>query len=192
MTGPRLTPRLAALVDRLTEARAELLAVAASIAPGEGGRRPAADAWSVGEILEHLRIVESGVVRAWSRLVARCDLAALGPETATDPEASPLDEHRLDQRLGRIAAPERVRPAPGADASAALAGLAQSRRELLALIERVNGVALGTLTLPHPFLGPLSLYDWLVFIAQHERRHAAQADKTIDALRRAASAAPQP
>jgi hypothetical protein len=27
---------------------------------------------------------------------------------------------------------------------------------------------------PHPFLGTLDLYEWVYFIAAHERRHADQ------------------
>ncbi|MEA2712972.1 MAG: hypothetical protein QOK27_933, partial [Gemmatimonadales bacterium] len=34
--------------------------------------------------------------------------------------------------------------------------------------------ALGGLTFSHPLLGSLDLYQWILFVGQHEARHAAQ------------------
>jgi hypothetical protein len=37
-----------------------------------------------------------------------------------------------------------------------------------------DGLALGTLTHPHPIFGPLTLYQWIATTAGHEGRHTAQ------------------
>ncbi len=37
-----------------------------------------------------------------------------------------------------------------------------------------DGLAIGTLSLPHPLFGPLTAYHWLAFVGAHEARHAAQ------------------
>jgi hypothetical protein len=38
----------------------------------------------------------------------------------------------------------------------------------------VDGLALGRVTRAHPTLGPLNRYQWVLFVGQHEARHAAQ------------------
>ncbi len=37
-----------------------------------------------------------------------------------------------------------------------------------------DGLALGEVHAPHPALGSLNLYQWLIFIGAHEARHADQ------------------
>ena len=41
-------------------------------------------------------------------------------------------------------------------------------------VDRADGLAIGEVTAPHPFLGSLNLYQWLIFLGAHEARHAAQ------------------
>jgi hypothetical protein len=42
------------------------------------------------------------------------------------------------------------------------------------LFARADGYDLGTVTIPHPLLGPLTLYQWLVMVVHHEARHTEQ------------------
>ena len=44
----------------------------------------------------------------------------------------------------------------------------------LAEMQQADGLALGTISHPHQFLGALNLYQWVAFAAAHEFRHAAQ------------------
>ena len=106
------------------------------------------------------------------------------PGTAADaPDASapettsvirPEDLAVVSNRSVRRQAPERSHPAPDvryADAWAALEAAHARMRETFA---SADGLALGQVELPHPSLGPLSLYQWGVAVAGHEGRHAAQ------------------
>jgi hypothetical protein len=182
VSAPALHPRLAELVQLLAEARTELLRVIGDIAPPLAARCPGPGTWSVAQIADHLRIVEAGIVRALTRLLEQSDPATLGPETETSSVLSSLDRYRFEDRRSRLPAPERVRPGESPDLSAALAGLEHSRRQLLDLVERANGLALGTITFEHPALGRWSFYQWLLFIGQHERRHSAQARDVLSQL----------
>jgi hypothetical protein len=58
-----------------------------------------------------------------------------------------------------------------------LAALAESRRELLSALDLADGLALGQISFPHPLIGPLDLYQWVLFVGQHEARHAAQIEE---------------
>lgn len=164
--------RLDELVRLLAARRTEVLdAVAAA-----GNPTPREGAWSVPEVVDHLRIVETGV----SKLV-HVQLSS-GPhplprEELTETVAHRLDHVRLDDRRRRITAPEMVRPRQGLALDEALAGLAASRERLLATLGEADGVALGEFSWPHPVLGPLDLYQWILFVGIHERRHARQIEE---------------
>ncbi len=189
MIAGALHPRLDELVRLLTAAHTELLGVLSSVSAGDAGRRPAPDAWSVAQIAEHLRLVEGSIGRTLGALVKHTDLDSLGPETETSSLLGALDRFRFEERRSRLPAPEIVTPGDDPDLDAALAALGESRKHLLALIERVNGRAVGRLGFPHPRLGTLSFYEWILFLGQHERRHTAQAQEVIGMLRGIALAA---
>ena len=55
-----------------------------------------------------------------------------------------------------------------------LAELRGVRERTLSFIEETRERDLGKYTMGHPFLGTLSIYEWLQFIASHEIRHTKQ------------------
>ncbi len=70
-------------------------------------------------------------------------------------------------------APEIVRP-KGAPAADSLSSLSASREALLAVCRDADGLAVQAVKAPHALLGKLDLYQWVLMVGQHERRHAAQ------------------
>jgi hypothetical protein len=165
--------RLDELAGPLAACRADVLAAAAR-APDTRWRE---GAWSVAEVLDHLRLVETGV----SKLVHVALSRHPGPlprEMETTSVAHRLDHVALEDRGRRIMAPDAVRPRPGIARAEALTGLEASRRRLLDTLAQADGVALGEFSFPHPVLGLLDLYQWLLFVGQHERRHARQISET--------------
>ncbi|MCU1316667.1 MAG: hypothetical protein JWN63_1989 [Candidatus Acidoferrum typicum] len=48
------------------------------------------------------------------------------------------------------------------------------RERTLAFIEETKGRDLSKYRMPHPFLGSLNVYQWLQFLAAHEKRHMKQ------------------
>ena len=54
--------------------------------------------------------------------------------------------------------------------------------ELQALLQSVDGLALGALTFEHPFAGVLNLYQWILILGQHEERHTRQIKDTLNSL----------
>jgi hypothetical protein len=158
---------------RLLEARRALVLEAVAAA---GNPTPRAGAWSVPEVVDHLRIVETGVSKLLHVQLSRSP-RPLPQEMSTESVAHLLDHVRLDDRHRRIVAPEAVRPRTGLSLDEAMAGLVSSREQLLRTLDEANGVALSHFTWPHPLLGPFDLYQWILFVGLHERRHARQIEE---------------
>jgi hypothetical protein len=74
---------------------------------------------------------------------------------------------------GRRVAPSSSRPRRRACGGGAR-GLARSRAELLAVLHDGDGLALGQVRATHQLFGEIDLYQWTLFVALHEARHARQ------------------
>jgi uncharacterized damage-inducible protein DinB len=167
-------PRLAELANYAGAQRTELL-TAVSLCPEPlRQQRAEATSWSVAEVLEHLNRVERGVTRLLVHGLERARAEGIGPELETGTVMDSLDRFQLTRRGRPISAPEPVRPRGALSAAQALAALTESREALLLALEAADGLALGAITQSHPLLGPLNLYQWVLFVGQHEARHATQ------------------
>jgi hypothetical protein len=162
------------LVAALATSRRQLLGAVERLAQEDLDRRPAAGAWSPGEVLDHLAKSEAGTVNVCGRLLREAVSAGAGSDAALGSQLRALDFAELDDRERRHESPDFVRPDQGAARDDLLNRLAASRVGLLDVARRARGTDLTHFTFPHPLLGPLTLYQWFVFVAQHEARHTLQ------------------
>jgi hypothetical protein len=166
-------PRLAAVVEYADRARTELLATVEAVPEPLCEARPTEEAWSVAEILEHLWMVERSVAKLVALKTGELQSMPEPPREA--PEMVPVDLTRfMSDRSTRIAAPERVVPRGEMSATEAREALLQTRGMLLDQLHAADGLALSTVSHPHPIFGPLDLYEWIFMTGWHERRHAEQ------------------
>jgi hypothetical protein len=93
-----------------------------------------------------------------------------------------LDGRRLVDRSNRLQASERSLPTGGWTRERALAALQSSRAELYEAIHAADGLALSSVRLGHPRLGELDLYQWMLFVGQHEVRHLDQINEVSEQL----------
>jgi DinB superfamily len=166
-------PRIAELLGELEDARRELLAVVAELTPEQRDAPPAGDLWSVAEILEHLCVVEDSGGRLLSKLMKQAQ-ANGAFEVESSSVLGVMDAFKLMDTTKRIIAPEIVVPRAGTTAVESLQRLAAIRERTVTALVQGSGLALGTVSWPHPLFGPLTGYQWILTIALHERRHAAQ------------------
>ena len=167
-------PRLAELVDYATAQRTALVAAVSMVPEPLRDARPHTGAWSIADVLEHLYRVESGIARLIVRTIERGRRVGIPEERETGSLLDSLDAYDLTRRDRRLVAPDSVAPRGDYTAAQGLAALALSREALLAAIRSGDGLALGGLTFSHPLFGSLDLYQWILFVGQHEARHAAQ------------------
>lgn len=167
-------PRLAELLESADRTRQELLAFVDTLTP-EQLQSPGSDgAWSPSQHLAHLHLVEGSSVRALFRALRNARAAGLALETETSSFAHALDHTGLASGGQKRIAPEFVSPTDAPDAETLRTRLAESRAGLRTWAAEADGFALATVTFPHPALGTLNLYEWVVMIDHHERRHLRQ------------------
>ena len=167
-------PRLAELSEHLAQQRRNLLEAASRVPEGSWQTRPSAEQWSVSEILEHLHRVERGSAAVIAKRIAEARGAGHPAETETSSVLGTLDEFRVSHLDRKLVAPDRVRPTENPDRETIERLLAESRSALEAAIASGDGLALGSIKQMHLRFGELDLYQWLLFVAEHEKRHTAQ------------------
>jgi hypothetical protein len=172
--GIRMQPRTREVLSHLDNHRAALTEALDAVPVALRERRPAPNRWSVAEILEHLGIVEGGITQLLQKQVDAARAAGHGPERETSPVVPTVPVDRLLDRSAPLTASTRSQPSGTLSADAAWEALSHRRRALQELLLTVDGLALSEVIIPHPILGSLNVYQWLVFVGAHEGRHARQ------------------
>lgn len=175
-----MNPRLAEVLAETDRIRGELLALIGPLSDSQWALRDGADRWSVGEVVSHLQVVEDGSVRALFRAFRNARDAGLGQETSTESLVHSLDRFNITEPVRRLDAPPMVQPKP-AERAEVMSQLARSREGMHTWAAEASGYALGEVTWPHPAVGPLNLYQWVLFIGQHEARHVGQIRRILAA-----------
>jgi len=134
--------------------------------------RPAADRWSVADCIEHLTVVENFTVKRIQQLLEQPP----DGQPDTDGKDQLIMDH-VPARTRRVKGPEAVMP------SGRWADFDELLRQFEAARQRTMGFAEATeadlraYAFPHPFLGPLDCYQWLLFLATHCERHVGQMEE---------------
>jgi uncharacterized damage-inducible protein DinB len=167
-------PRLAELSEYLAAQRRLLLDVASAVPSDSWQTHPSEGRWSVSEICQHLHQVETSCAAVVAKRIAKAREGDHPPETDTSSVLGTLHQFGVSDRSRTLVAPERVVPTENPDRATAERRLAESRAALLAAMEGGDGLALGEIRHTHLRFGELDLYQWILFVAEHERRHASQ------------------
>ena len=146
------------------------------------GWRSAPERWSANEIVDHLAVVERRIAKLMSTQLAAAVEKGLGRETD---DSSVMGMMRMDRLLDRrrpITSSEASQPRGGVDANTAWADFEAANASIRGVVLAADGMALGEITVPHPVLGPLNLYQWVLFVGGHESRHAIQVREIAQAV----------
>jgi uncharacterized damage-inducible protein DinB len=182
-------PRLEEVLNYLDSQRAAL-SEAVELVPTElRDQQPGSDRWSVAQVLQHLVIIEKRIGMGMTKWVGDAVAGGLGPELETSSVLNSLDLALIADRSRRRTAPEEVRPNGELDAASAWTALEQTRAALRAGVMPGDGMALGEVIQTHPVLGPINLYQWLLFVGSHETRHTGQVREIATELKAGANTA---
>jgi hypothetical protein len=176
-------PRIQEVLDYLDSTRTDLSDAVQSVAADRRDQRPAADCWSVAEILDHLNIAERKTVKFITRALEAAKASGLAEETQTSSVLNTVPTAKIGDRTNRVTAPEAVLPRSDIDAASAWSALQESREKMRAVALAGDGLALGEVKQPHAALGLADLYQWMIFQGAHEARHTAQIREIAETFR---------
>jgi len=154
-------------LDLLASTADRLISAVSGLPEVQWRFRPAADRWSVAEILEHIVLLEQAF---HSRVVV-----ALQTGSAPLREASAVDSlviSRVPDRTVKYQAPAPLVPRGRWSESEGLHGFAEIRERTITFASDPTGFR--DRTVDHPFLGPLDSYQWVLMVALHSARHTEQ------------------
>ncbi|MEP7326606.1 MAG: DinB family protein [Gemmatimonadota bacterium] len=160
------------LIELLTGTRDTFDHALAGLSPAQWTFKPGPTRWSIFEVTEHVATVESDAVQMVSgRLLAH---PATEPQKAEVRGKDELILRAMKDRSRPREAPELLRPSGRwPSPAAAVAAFQESRERMLALLNRLPG-HLRDYCAPHPILGMLDGYQWMLFVGTHLGRHTEQ------------------
>ena len=187
----RIPAKVRELLSYMDSTRAALVACARDVNPSFAQIRPRDGVWSAADNLAHLAMVEGNVVNLMTRSIADAREQGIRHDASDISFMHTLDRWRVPEPEMKVIAPARITPDSSKSVDESLASLEQSRERLCRiLIENVD-VDLAAIKRPHPLLRDLDMYQWALFVAQHEERHRRQMVRTLeDVAERAAECAP--
>ena len=161
--------------ERLETGRESIIEALDAMADGMAAARPATDAWSVAETVEHLLLAEAFTVDLTHSLVG--DSAVGFPPDLADfaPLPAPVS----------MESPPPIRPRSVSSVGQLRTLLMSTSERSLAAMETLARVDPREFVAPHPLFGPLDLGQWWVLNATHYEMHLAQVREAIGRLGRA-------
>jgi hypothetical protein len=140
--------------------------------------RPAPDAWGVAEIIEHLAIVEPGMIRLVRSLAEKADShTGLAPV----PFAVTLSGGIVTGATGKFKTRPEAVPTGKVPVRDSLRTLRHVQAELFDLRPRLVAVDVSSVKFTHRALGDMTLGQWCAFFGAHEERHLGQIRSVISA-----------
>jgi len=152
----------------LERTRAGLIEAVVNLTENQANFKPAPDAWSVAEIVEHLAIVEDRVIARISQMLA----SAPSPSNAGIQDSDAVLFGKVVDRSKKFQAPDPIHPT-GQPLAISLERLTATRRIFDEFVWSVPS-DFRQRSMPHPVLGPLDGHQWLVALAGHCSRHTKQ------------------
>src|SRR3954451_14251866 len=180
--GEPMHPRSEEVLSYLDQTKNDLRAAVDSVPAGWRDTKPADDQWSVAQVLDHLAIVHNRVAAVVGKWIGEAQAKGLGPETATTPVLGTIPTERILDRSRKVPAPEAIVPRSEIDAATAWNEFEEAQEKLCAAFLTGDGLALEQVVQPHPVLGPLNMYQWVLFDGSHEARHVLQVREIAAAL----------
>jgi hypothetical protein len=138
--------------------------------------KPAPDAWSVGEIAEHLAVTEDLIYGLIQKALAEPP----APEKKT--ETKEKDEQVLKMiadRSRKFQAPEMIRPSGKYSGRTAVVDAFRDSRDRTIEFVKTTQADLRSHFAPHPVMGSLDGYQWALLISAHTDRHVQQMKEVI-------------
>jgi hypothetical protein len=164
-------------LQTLTENTTDQFKILDTIQAQEASKIIAPEQWTILEHLEHCYIVENSV----NRLMRSSILQESETEEVIGNEK--LKKIIVDWRARKVKSPETMLPKGNLHSVEKYKlQLFDLRRTLSEDLESGN-IIITNKKLPHPYLGEMTMSDWLYFIVHHSKRHFLTIEEILKSLR---------
>lgn len=161
--------------DKIREKTKQLVA---SLTDEQLNALPDGEKWTIAQIVEHIAIVQDGMMRISAKLLNQAKAAGI----AADGSARLSDNFKTkaaEAATLKFEAPERIQPTGNQTVEESLRKMDETRVELENLRPLFESVECSEHKFPHPFMGDLTAHDWLTLIGGHEMRHLKQIENRL-------------
>ncbi len=159
-------------VASMQASRKMFLDSVSGLSPEQWNFKAGPDRWSIAECAEHIALSEDFIGD-----LAKIQVMKTPATPEKRAEVKVTDQEILDKvpvRTKKFKAPEPIAPKKTfADPEQAVAHFKESREKNIAFVETTQD-DLRDHFLPHPALGPLDGYQWLLMMSAHSDRHTQQ------------------
>jgi len=154
--------------QKLNAAQAVFCGTADPISPEQWAHQPGPQQWSAAEVVAHLVVVERAIVEKAGSIIQKAPL----PVPFSKKWHLPV--RLAEMRVSRVKSPLPQDPSLLGEKEAMLATLRGARERTIAFLAETEHRDLSAYYWKHPFIGMLSVYEWMEMIAAHQLRHAKQ------------------
>jgi hypothetical protein len=177
-----LSSQLTEAVSLVDEAVEQVRNFLSGVSQNESLRRPAPDAWSIGEITHHLVLV---LRRAGNlpKIIETQPPDRFNYQAVVANRRFALPDIADPVKGGKGVAPEGVRPGAGGDIKVLSEELSSTWEASKDSVLSVASLDLTRYYYEHFRLGPLNLYEAIAFHGYHAKKHLAQMERTLASIR---------
>jgi len=158
--------------------RAKLKAMVASLNDDQVNTLPEGEKWTVREFVEHIAMVDEGIMRISAKLLNESKESGKSSNGAVKFSEDFLAKIATG-RDAKFEAPDRVRPTGTKTIAESLAKMDETREKLEELRPLFETVECSDAKFPHPAFGPMTALDWLALLGGHEARHIRQIEGVL-------------
>ena len=170
-----LSKKVQELVGAITQYRQALLDAVSELSEAQLAFKPDDGAWAINDILHHLALTDEANAKLAARALKHAGERGLPADPTPDASVlNCLDEALAPIRNTRANAPAFVTPHDHLAAAESIERLKTTRARMLEAVAQLGSYDLTQLKYPHPLLGELDMYQWLLIAGGHEGRHVAQ------------------
>lgn len=170
---------IAEIYEANDKIREKLKSVVTNLSDEQAGFLPDDESWSIMNIVEHLAVVEEGMIKICAKLLREAQVK--GIEANGEAKISPDFLRKIaESHNQKIKAPEMVRPTGTKTISESLTKMDENRRKLSEIRQLFETVECSDFKFPHPVFGELTAHEWLALIGGHEWRHLQQIKKLLE------------
>lgn len=155
----KIRGKLKALVAGITDAQAEVL--------------PDGEKWTVKEFVEHIAIVDEGMMKICGKLLSASKEAGKASDGSAK-FSEEIAQKMAGARDAKFEAPDRVRPTGTKTIAESIAKMDETREKFEELKPLFESVECSEAKFPHPAFGDMTAHEWLALRGGHEARHIKQ------------------